>query len=206
MITRRIFLSGGMALATMPLTRPLVACNGTTSSAAPRVCRPTEANVEGPYYRQGAPFRSNLADPGMTGAPLMVRGQVLSIDCRTPLPDAVLDVWQADADGHYDNDGTFGPSDTPVRLRGRVRTDGKGEFGLRTIVPGRYLNGKQYRPAHVHVRVSAAGHRPLTTQLYFPDDPYNASDPFIRPSLIMVVAGPVHAREGRFDFVLQRAV
>ena len=53
------------------------------------------------------------------------------------------------------------------------------------MLPGRYLNGAQYRPAHVHVKVSAAGHVPLTTQLYFPDDPYNAIDPFIKNKQIV---------------------
>ena len=52
---------------------------------------------------------------------------------------------------------------------------------MRTIVPGRYLNGAQYRPAHLHLKVSGAGLRPLTTQLYFAGDPYNAADPWFRP-------------------------
>jgi len=71
-------------------------------------------------------------------------------------------------------------------------------------VPGRYLNGAQYRPAHVHVKVSAPGFLPLTTQLYFPGDPYNAVDPFTVCSLIMRVADEGGLKRASFDFVLRR--
>ena len=90
-----------------------------------------------------------------------------------------------------------------MRLRGKVRVDGEGAFTFRSVVPGRYLNGATYRPAHVHVKVSAPGHAPLTTQLYFPDDPYNAKDPFIDRSLIMDVSRSVAAVSAHYDFVLR---
>jgi protocatechuate 3,4-dioxygenase beta subunit len=90
-------------------------------------------------------------------------------------------------------------------LRGKLRADASGAFRVRTIVPGRYLNGAQYRPAHVHVKVSAPGFLPLTTQLYFPGDPYNAVDPFIVRSLIMRVADEGGLKRASFDFVLRRA-
>ena len=60
-----------------------------------------------------------------------------------------------------------------------------GSYSFKTIIPGHYLNGSQYRPAHIHVTVTAAGHKSLTTQLYFEGDPYNSIDPFIEDSLIM---------------------
>ncbi len=60
-----------------------------------------------------------------------------------------------------------------------------------------------YRPAHIHVKVSAPGHAPLTTQLYFPEDPYNAGDPFIDRSLIMEVSPDRNALGARYDFVLR---
>jgi catechol 1,2-dioxygenase len=159
------------------------------------------SNIEGPYYREGAPMRSRLADPGLPGIPVVVRGRVLAADCRAPIAGALLDVWQADADGHYDNDGHTGKLE-PIRLRGKFVASSNGEYELATILPGHYLNGAQYRPAHIHVKVSAPGAQPLTTQLYFEGDPYNAVDPFIRPELVMKLTQGSAAREARFDFVL----
>jgi len=190
-LSRRTFLSAGTAAAFT------LACRRV--AGAPQVCRVTDANIEGPYYRAGAGFRSDLTDPGMGGEALDVSGRVLSADCRTPLAGAVLDVWQADSAGHYDNDGSF--REDRLRLRGKVRTDGAGKFSFRTLVPGRYLNGPTYRPAHIHVKLAAPGHRLLTTQLYFPGDPYNAGDPFFLRSLLMDVSSGARGKEGHFDFV-----
>jgi catechol 1,2-dioxygenase len=183
-----------------PLPPPATLPSPDVARAAdvPASCKLTEANIEGPYYREGAAYRTNLIDRGIVGRELTLQGRVLSLDCRSPLAGASLDVWQADADGRYDNDGTF-PDGSILRLRGKLRVDEQGRFSVRTIVPGRYLNGQVYRPAHIHVKLSAAGHAPLTTQLYFPDDPYNTVDPFIRQSLIMDVSGTA----ANFDFVLR---
>ena len=81
----------------------------------------------------------------------------------------------------------------------------RSRYRLSTIVPGRYLNGPQYRPAHVHVKVRARGFAELTTQLYFPDDPYNDVDPFIHRSLVMGMEKAKDRALGHFDFVLRPA-
>jgi catechol 1,2-dioxygenase len=164
-------------------------------------CAPTEPNIEGPYYRTGAPQRSDLRPARAEGTPLTIAGCVRSLDCRSILGGAVLDVWHADAHGRYDNDGHLGGS-APLLYRGLVAVDDRGEFKITTVVPGRYLNGRTYRPAHVHVKVTAPGHQPLTTQLYFPGDPFNADDPFIRPSLVMDLVTDRGAQTGRYEFVL----
>jgi protocatechuate 3,4-dioxygenase beta subunit len=187
-----------------PPNRPPVA-PGPGASAATASCAITETNIEGPYYRAGAPLRSNLVDADVVGVPLLLTGRVLSLDCRSSLADAELDIWHADGRGHYDNDGSLRLPADRFRLRGRVKTDKSGAFSLRTVVPGRYLNGRTYRPAHVHVKVRAAGHRALTTQLYFPGDPYNEADAFIRRSLIMDLASAGDGKQARFDFVLPPA-
>jgi protocatechuate 3,4-dioxygenase beta subunit len=154
---------------------------------------PTEPNIEGPFYRSGAPERADLTEPGLEGTRLTVRGRVYSTSCA-PLAGALLDVWQATVAGDYPRGWV---------LRGRLWTDASGCYELRTIVPGRYLNGPTYRPAHIHVKASAPGHNLITTQLYFAGDPYNASDPFIRPSLIMTLADAGEGeRAAIFDFVL----
>lgn len=170
------------------------------SPATTSTCAPTEPNIEGPYYRPGAPHRSDLRPAGAEGVPLEIAGCVRSLDCRSILGGAVLDVWHADARGRYDNDGHL--ADMPFLYRGVVAADERGEFRVRTIVPGRYLNGRTYRPAHVHVKVTAPGHVPLTTQLYFPGDPFNAEDPFIRPSLVMDISTEHGTQRGRYEIVL----
>ncbi|MBL8740470.1 MAG: hypothetical protein JNK04_05230 [Myxococcales bacterium] len=171
------------------------------ANESPAVCRLTESNIEGPYYRSGAPHTATLAGAYTRGVPLVLAGRVLSADCRSALAGAVVDVWQANADGHYDNDGSPGMDPKGFHFRGVVETDAKGCYAINTIVPGRYLNGRRYRPAHIHVKLSAAGHAPLTTQLYFPDDPFNDGDPFIRKSLIIDIEGNDQKR-GVYDFVL----
>ncbi len=169
--------------------------------AGPLDCTATADNIEGPYYRVGAPLRSDLTEPGMLGVPMVIRGTVASPDCM-PIAGAELDVWQADADGGYDNDGVDDPPGGAFVLRGRMLTDAQGRYELRTIIPGHYLNGAQFRPAHIHVSVRAPGFAPLTTQLYFEGDPYNEIDPFIIESLIMPLADEAGGKAARFDFVL----
>lgn len=153
---------------------------------------PTEPDIEGPFYRPGAPLRGRLDDD----ASLVVQGTVSDTRCR-PLRDAVIEVWQADADGEYDLEG--------YRFRGTLRTDARGAYRIETIHPGRYRNGPTYRPSHIHVKVHANGRPPLTTQLYFPRDPYNEADPWMRSSLLLrVMPHGCHPRptQARFDFVV----
>lgn len=172
---------------------------------AGEACHFTETNIEGPYYRQGAPMKDDLTDGRMPGVRLAVSGRVFTAACAGPLAGALIDIWQADKDGRYDNDGHDGPRPGALVLRGKVTTNARGEYRFRSIVPGRYLNGAQYRPAHVHVKVSAPGHRALTTQLYFDGDPYNGVDPFIKQALVMKLEGPAAAKTATFDFVLRQS-
>lgn len=166
-----------------------------TDGAPAGDCVATEANIEGPFYKEGAPSRMVLVDADTPGTRITVSGRVLASDGCAPLAGATLDVWQADASGAYDNDG--------FQLRGVLETASDGSYEIVTIVPGHYLNGDRYRPAHIHVKLSAPGHQLLTTQLYFAGDPYNEGDPYIRDSLIMA---PSDSGDGSlaasFDFVL----
>ena len=168
-------------------------------------CIETHTNIEGPYYRAGAPERANLVEPGMAGTPIEIQGRVSGLDCSKGLAGVELDVWHATNDGHYDNDGTMHLGRERYLLRGRLRTDADGRYRVSTIIPGRYLNGPQYRPAHVHVKVRAKGYTELTTQLYFPGDPYNDVDPFIHQSLVMGMEKSKDRMLGHFDFVLRNA-
>ena len=162
----------------------------------PASCTPTAANIEGPYFRPGAPAQAVLAPPGTRGQPLVIRGLVLGAGCAA-LAGARLDLWQADHAGAYDQQGW--------RQRGRLQAAADGSWRVDTIVPGRYLDGDLYRPAHVHVKLAAPGHRPLTTQLYFEGDPYNDRDRFIVDSLVMRPRAERGVLVCRFDFVLAAA-
>lgn len=135
-------------------------------------CEATGSDVEGPFHAEGAPERAELAPDDEPGTPLVVEGTVLGPDCRAPIAGAMLDVWHADAEGeYYDADETY-------RLRGQVKADDGGSYRIRTIRPGNYPLAGSLRPAHVHFNVAAPGFEPLTTQLYFSDDPHLApNDP-----------------------------
>jgi protocatechuate 3,4-dioxygenase beta subunit len=187
-VARRTFLrttltAGAAALGMLAIPNLSFACG----------CDPTASNIEGPFFREGAPVRTALASRNDAGTRLVIGGRVRATTCR-PVRNGVLEVWQADAHGGYDMSG--------YRFRATVRAAEDGTFAFRTIVPGRYLNGAQYRPAHVHVKVHSDGNPTLTTQLYFAGDPYNDADPWFEESLALrpeVVNGE---RRASFDFVI----
>jgi protocatechuate 3,4-dioxygenase beta subunit len=149
---------------------------------------PTPRQTEGPFFTPNSPERQSLVEQGMKGEVLELVGVVLARNCR-PVERALLDFWQADANGEYDNQG--------FRLRGHQFTNAEGRYRLRTIVPARYPG----RTPHIHVKVQAANRPVLTTQLYFPNEPGNARDGLFRPELLMRMMGS-SPRQGRFDFVL----
>ncbi|HEX2102913.1 MAG TPA: hypothetical protein VHF51_04640 [Solirubrobacteraceae bacterium] len=150
---------------------------------------PTPEQTEGPFYTPDTPRRSNLVIDGVSGAPLLLTGDVVDTRCR-PVRGALLDFWQADARGRYDNEG--------FRLRGHQFADARGRFGLRTIVPGLYPG----RTRHIHVKVQRPHGQVLTTQLYFPGEPRNRSDGIFDDALLMDIRRAGSTRRARFRFVL----
>lgn len=171
----------------------------------------TEDNILGPYFRKGAPFRGKVTPPMEAGEVLVVRGRVWGLDSRRPLAGAVVEVWQANAAGRYDNDDRNSPPQPGVFVnRARLITDESGYYEYETIKPGRYQIGPNaWRPAHIHYWVAASGYKPLVTQMYFHGDPMNAQDEFIRESLIIrpeavrTAAGVYQV--GVFDVILSKA-
>lgn len=179
--------------------------------APPREFRPTEDNILGPYHRKGAPFRAKITPPLEPGDVLVVRGRVWGFDTKRPLAGAVLDVWQANAQGRYDNDDPAHPPRPGIyHNRARLMTDESGYYEYQTIRPGRYQIGQnRWRPAHIHYMIAATGYKTLVTQMYFQGDPENARDEFIKPSLI-ITPETVRTRHGSFqlgtfDIVLDRS-
>ena len=128
---RRKFLLGSAA-------RISAACL-PDARAASNACRPTVQNIIGPFYRFGAPFETRIAGPDEAGDRVIIAGTVYSSDCRTPIPNALIEVWQANKDGLYDADkaGNFTERHA-FRLRGMMLSDQQGRYEFETIMPGRY--------------------------------------------------------------------
>ena len=150
---------------------------------------PTPRQTEGPFFKPRSPERADLIEAGMKGRPIELTGFVLDPACK-PMAHALLDLWQADDAGDYDNTG--------FRLRGHQYTDAQGRYRFRTIVPAVYPG----RTRHFHLKVQPATGRLLTTQLYFPDEPANRRDGLFRKELLMRTAQAGDGVDARFDFVL----
>jgi len=169
----------------------------------------TEDNILGPFHRTGAPFRAKITPPLEAGRVLLISGRVWGLDTRKPLPNTVVDIWQANADGRYDNDDPQRPPAANVFLnRARLVTDENGYYEYETIHPGAYRIGPNtWRPSHIHYMVRQTGYRQLVTQLYFRGDEHQKTDAWIRESLIIDLreqknrAGSAY-RSGTFDIIL----
>lgn len=183
----------------------------------------SKGSIEGPFYAPGAPeFGAEGTLPMRdheAGTPMTLHGQVRDV-AGTPLADATVDIWQCDADGLY---AQFAPGIPEWNLRGRFTTGPNGDFTIHTIQPAPYqiptdgatgalirsANWHAWRPAHLHLKVSAPDHLPITTQLYFPGDPHNDDDiaAAVKPEL-MLDPTPAAGGDGidvSYDFVLDPA-
>jgi len=164
-----------------PTLAPTPACDGNDA--------PTPRQTEGPFFKPNSPERADLREPDLKGQPIELSGFVLTRSCR-PVERALIELWQANAEGVYDNTG--------FRLRGHQFTDAEGRYRFLTIMPASY----EGRTRHLHVKVQAPGGRVLTTQLYFPGEAHNTSDRLFRSELLMNVTKTEGGLAARFDFVL----
>jgi hydroxyquinol 1,2-dioxygenase len=194
--------------------------------------RATPATVLGPFHIEGSPqfeFGGDMSQ-GLPGSPLYVHGTVRDLD-GNPVPGAVLDVWQADAEGLYESQ--VADLDVEARLRGKYTTRDDGSYCVRTIAPRGYsipmdgpvgeLIGRteisHFRPAHVHFLLAVPGYEPLITHLFQEGAQYLDSDVVFGTKQELVVAfeprEPGDTPDGgkstepwleaRYDFVLQPA-
>jgi protocatechuate 3,4-dioxygenase beta subunit len=162
----------------------------------------TASDVEGPMYTVEPPFRTKIYEEyeGMgDDDPLFVHGRVTSTTGE-PLPGAVVDVWQTGPAGGYD---IWDERQPEGNFRGRVKAEDDGAYEFQTMLPkpytvpttgpvGRYLEAigqHPWRPAHIHLKVTAPGHKTLVTQVFFPDDPYLDNDTIgaVKPALVRPV-------------------
>jgi protocatechuate 3,4-dioxygenase beta subunit len=146
---------------------------------------------EGPYYKTGSPERRNIAEIGTRGSKLILEGRVRDTDGK-PVSRAWLDFWHADGRGQYDNVG--------FNMRGHQYTDKDGRYHLETVRPYEYM----MRAAHVHVKVRATPKSPiLTSQLFFPGESKNATDPLFEKLTVMDVKDTEGGQKATFDFVVE---
>ena len=168
----------------------------------------------GPFFDFGLiiPDGDIVAEPAAHGRHVMIEG-VVRDGAGVPLPDALIEVWQADASGKYRRPGEpeHGSADEAFQGFGRVATDDNGRFLFRTVVPGRVDGPDGTRQApHLAVGVLARGVLTrLVTRMYFEDESSNAED--IVLSLVpaarrgTLIAKRIEADRYRWDIVLQGA-
>lgn len=130
----------------------------------------TTNDILGPFYRPGAPVRSDLLFDGLSGTRIEIRGKLFHSDCTTPVSNALVEIWHCDTEGEYDNDSS------EFRHRAALQSNADGSYFFRTILPGKYLNGELYRPSHIHYRVTSKNTLELISQIYFSGDPDIAKD------------------------------
>ena len=160
---------------------------------------PQKALADGPYYSLDTPESREISAEGTPGEVMIFQGRVVD-DNDQPLDGAIIEIWHADGNGDYDNEG--------YNCRGHQFTNAQGCFEFHTVKPFGY--GKRsfsfggigdYRAAHLHVKL-VHGDKAQTTQVWFPNDPRNSSD------LLHQEASTVNEQHvdgtlyGRFDFVL----
>ena len=149
----------------------------------------TLPSVPGPYFKPNSPERGDFIDAKSDGHLITLEGRVLSRSCQ-PVAHALLDLWHADQNGLYDEDG--------FRYRGHVYSDTQGRYRFHTIEPAVYPG----RTRHFHFKVQAPGRSVLTTQLFFPREPRNQVDGLFRPQLLMNISDAPKLMSAQFDFVV----
>jgi len=199
-LTRRRFISKSTvgALSTLFISKGVV---GIT-------CDLTSPDILGPFYLSGSPSKTQIAATGEPGERLFISGKVLGNDCQTPLPGAVIEVWQADDDGCYHHPSSCGQEN--FKLYGQMVSNTSGNYEFETILPGKYLNGSDFRPSHIHFKITGPDQKALITQLYFEGDTSIPNDPWAAnpkaKSRIVPLSTDTQGKTGVFDILLADSV
>jgi catechol 1,2-dioxygenase len=161
----------------------------------------SKGSIEGPYYVPASPKLAASCTLPMRedepGTPLLFQGQVTDVSGHA-LPGAKIELWHADDFGFYSQ---YAPGLPEWNLRGTIITDDNGHFEINTVQPAPYqiptdgscgrlieaAGWHAWRPAHLHLKVSAPGHDLLTAQLYFQGDKHLDDDiaTAVKPELII---------------------
>ena len=140
---------------------------------------PTPSQTVGPFFGIVLPWEDGpLVVPEGTDESFWIRGRVTD-GAGEPIPDALVETWQADPDGRFPQPGVGSPGG--FRGFGRCPTDGDGRFGVLTVMPGATARTDDVIEApHIDVAVFARGLlKQVVTRIYFPDHPSNALDPVL---------------------------
>ena len=178
---------------------------------------PTPSQTVGPFFHLGMarPEWADLTAGNPAGDRIAIEGRVLDGEAA-PVPDAVVEIWQANAAGRYshpEDRQEDKPLDPHFRGFGRAATDEQGRFRFSTVKPGPVPGrGNALQAPHINVAVFARGLlKHLYTRIYFADEPLNAGDPLltaiddeaVRRSLLARRADPGSPAVYGFDIVLQ---
>jgi protocatechuate 3,4-dioxygenase, alpha subunit len=147
----------------------------------------TSSQTVGPFFspallREDA-RRNVLIQPETAGERIRIEGRVLDGD-GVPVPDALVEIWQANAHGRYNHPADQGPAplDPPFLGFGRSGTAEDGSYWFETVKPGPVpFDGERRQAPHICVTVFSRGLlNHLVTRLYFEDEPVNAEDPVLQ--------------------------
>src|SRR5262249_29584954 len=158
MLNRRDLLAKCLAMGAVTTTS-LLSPSNLALAWQQRERTPTPPVELGPFYKKLAPQTRNLRSPGDPGMPLTVAGEVFTVRGET-IEGATIEVWHTDHLGHYDLEG--------YHYRAKLLTPRDGKYEFDSVIPGHYP-GRVCQ--HIHYVVTAPGHKPLITQLYFATDP-----------------------------------
>lgn len=166
-----------MPAGTVPFSgTPTAAPSLSTASDLPdkMVCQLTRGHRLGAEQLapQAAPSVLALAAAADPGEQLIIMGEVYAADCTTPLPNALIEVWQTDAAGSYG------------KLVGKLRTDANGHYELHTIKPAYYAGEANPPPLHIHFIVDHPAAQGIETELFFADDPLLARTQIATETLV----------------------
>ena len=175
---RNLMMSAVLAGAGVPLSPKLAAAEATLQR--------TPDQILGPFYPLSElPQTSDLTR--VSGRSGRAEGHVLNVIGRVlnlagePVRNAKIEVWQANTYGRYTHPSDPNPAPLDPNFEGSavLTTDLEGRYRFKTIKPAAYPAGpNRMRPAHIHFQVSGRQDK-IVTQLYFENDPYNKTDPFL---------------------------
>jgi len=203
-LSRRDLLLKSIAIGVVKLGPGLTATSAVEAwlHAEKMARQATPIDQLGPFYKKGAPNTAALRATGDPGLPLAVAGSVHNTRGEE-LPGARIEIWQTNHQGHYDLSG--------YRYRAMLLSGEKGAYDFQSVIPGHY-------PArvcqHIHFLVSAPGHKPLVTQMYFASDPVFKGDPrknmnddcpsveLVRPILLTDLPNSMNA-SATFELVME---
>jgi catechol 1,2-dioxygenase len=184
------------------------------NSGRPGTVVPRGAYAPGSQYPD-----SGQCSAGGREAPLHFSGRFTDTD-GNPIQNAQVEIWHADSAGFYSQ---YAPGLPDWLFRGTIKADDDGRFEINTMRPAPYqiptdgacgqlisaAGWHAWRPAHIHIKVSAAGFQPVTQQLYFPGDPHNADDiaSAVKPELMLDPKPRTDGPSGEevvYDYVLAK--